>query len=398
MINVLFVDDEPDVLEGLENRLRPWRNEWNLMFAGSGDEALQAMRGRHVDVVVSDMRMPGMDGAALLRTVRERQPETVRIILSGQADREGVLRSLPVAHQFLSKPCDARRLHAIINRCRLLHDELFSDSVKQAISSVSTLPALPRLYWELAEELDRPNATMRRVAAIIEHDVAMTARLLQVVNSAFFAFARPICSVREAVTMLGLEPVRALVLTSELFRGMAPLCTGTGVDLERLHGHAMRVAAIAETLPDEPDTRTIAMAAGMLHDIGLMVMGLPLRARDGAGLIVGPVSSPSEGDASALACSHALVGGHLLALWGLPQPLIEAVAYHHRPSQLDDVRMSASGAVHVADWLAHELAGHHADGSGEALLDTEYLSRVDRLHCLPVWLERHRSAGELHAH
>lgn len=397
MISVLFVDDEPDVLEGLENRLRPWRNEWNLMFAGSGDEALQEMHKRHVDVVVSDMRMPGMDGAALLRTVRERQPETVRIILSGQADREGVLRSLPVAHQFLSKPCDARRLHAIINRCRLLHDELFSDAVKQAISSVSALPALPRLYWELADELDRPSATIRRAAAIIEQDVAMTARLLQVVNSAFFAFARPICSVREAVTMLGLEPVRALVLTSELFRGMAPLCGGTGIDLERLHTHAMRVAAIAEALPDEPETRTIAMAAGMLHDIGLMVMSLPPRARESAALDGARVSAPSQAEASAFGCSHALVGGHLLALWGLPQPLIEAVAYHHRPSLLDDVRMSAAGAVHVADWLAHELSGHHPDGDGEALLDTEYLSRVDRLHCLPGWLERHRAGGEARA-
>lgn len=390
MINVLFVDDEADVLEGLENGLRPWRHQWQLMFAGSGDEALQAMRERHVDVVVSDMRMPGMDGAALLRTVRERQPETVRIMLSGQADREGVLRALPVAHQFLSKPCDARRLHAIISRCRLLNDALFSDAVKQAIASVSALPALPRLYWELAEELERPNATVRRVAAIIEQDVAMTARLLQVVNSAFFAFARPICSVRDAVTMLGLEPVRALVLSSELFRGMAPRCAGTGLDLERLHAHALRVAAIAETLPDDPETRTIAMAAGMLHDIGLMVMSLPASRRDAA-----PLPARSAEPPPLSGCSHALIGGHLLALWGLPQPLIEAVACHHRPSLLDDLRMSAAGAVHVADWIAHELAEDHADGHGERL-DEAYLRRIDRLHCLPDWLDRHRGGGDGH--
>lgn len=395
MINVLFVDDEVDVLEGLENRMRPWRSEWNLMFAGSGNEALQAMRQRHVDVVVSDMRMPGMDGAALLRTVREQQPETVRIILSGQADREGVMRSLPVAHQFLSKPCDARRLYAIISRCRLLHDELFAEPVKQAIASVSALPALPRLYWELAEELERPTATTRSVAAIIEHDVAMTARLLQVVNSAFFAFARPICSVRDAVTMLGLEPVRALVLTSELFRGMAPLCVGTGLDLERLHAHAMRVAAIAETLPDDPETRIIAMAAGMLHDIGLMVMSLPPRGPDSASASASALraaeAQPLQGP------SHALVGGHLLALWGLPQPLIEAVAYHHRPSLLDDVHLSAAGAVHVADWIAHELAEGHGGATVE-VLDKDYLARVDRLHCLPGWLERQRGAGDRHGH
>jgi len=393
MISVLFVDDEADVLEGLENGLRPWRHEWQLMFAASGDEALQAMRQHRVDVVVSDMRMPGMDGAALLRTVRERQPEAVRIMLSGQADREGVLRSLPVAHQFLSKPCDTRRLHAIISRCRTLNDALFSDAVKQAIASVSALPALPRLYWQLAEELERPNATIRRVAAIIEQDVAMTARLLQVANSACFAFARPICSVRDAVTMLGLEPVRALVLSSALFRGMAPLCSGSGLDLERLHGHALRVAAIAETLPEDPETRTIAMAAGMLHDIGLMVMSLPPRHRDDAAF--SPLPPRSTETQPLFGCSHARIGGHLLALWGLPQPLVEAVACHHQPSLLDDLQMSAAGAVHVADWIAHALAETAAGDCREGL-DEAYLSRIDRLHCLPDWLARHRGSGDSH--
>ncbi len=383
MIDILFVDDEPDVLEGLENRLRPWRKQWNLQFASSADEALQLLEQRTFDVVVSDMRMPGTDGAELLRQVRDRWPEAVRIILSGQADRDGVLRALPIAHQFLSKPCDAARLQAVVSRCHSLHEQLFADAVKRTIASVAALPALPRLYWELADELDRASATVRRVAAIIEQDVAMTARLLQIVNSAFFACARPICSVREAVTLLGLEPVRALVLSSALFRSAAAARSAMTLDLERMHAHALSVAAIAQTLPDDPELRSTAMAAGMLHDIGQMILPLPIASLDSGQRI--------EAELRLHGCSHAEVGAHLLGLWGLPQPLVEAVAFHHRPSLLDEQQLSAAGAVHVADCLQHR---REPGGAPAEALDSGYLARVGLLDRLPQWQQRWDGAGQ----
>ena len=392
MIQLLFVDDEPSVLEGLENRLRPWRREWQLRFAGSGDQALQMLDAAPAEVVVSDMRMPGMDGAALLKEVRGRYPETVRIILSGESDRDGVLRSLPVAHQFLSKPCDGERLRSVIHRCSALHDAVFSPQVKAAIAGVGTLPALPRHCLDLCAELDRAQPSVHRVAEIIEDDISMTARLLQVCNSAFFGFPRAVVSAREAVTLLGLEPVRAIVIAGEMFRAMAQLCQPSGFDLERVQSHVTQVAAIAQTLPEDPAVRSTALAAAMLHDLGRIVLALsmPADARRMAALVAAGKLTPIEMEREVFGCTHAEVGAHLLMLWGLPHALVEAVAFHHQPGALLGETFSAAGAVHVADWLAHRASP--AAGMVGAPLDRDWLVRIGRLDRLEAWERRHARA------
>ena len=159
-----------------------------------------------------------------------------------------------------------------------------------------------------------------------------------------------------------------------------------------MQAHALRVAVIAETLPDDPDARSMAMAAGMLHDIGKMILGLPSRS-GGAGP-GDPGRLRTDIERARHGCTHAEVGGHLLGLWGLPQPLIEAVTFHHRPSLLGDVHLSAAGAVHVADWLATHCPCQGGGDDPHERLDTDYLSRVDRLHCLPAWQQRH-CTGEI---
>ena len=116
MIRVLFVDDETHVLESLRDALRPWRRELTMAFAADGPTALEEVAREPYDAVVSDMRMPGMDGAELLREVQRVQPATVRIVLSGYAEIESVARAATVAHRFLSKPCDVDELVSVIGR------------------------------------------------------------------------------------------------------------------------------------------------------------------------------------------------------------------------------------------------------------------------------------------
>src|SRR5262245_37814840 len=100
MKKILFVDDEPNVLQGLERMLRSMRHEWEMQFAMSGPAALERLAEQTFDVIVSDMRMPGMTGAQLLTEVSQRHPHIVRIILSGQADQEDILRSVGPTHQY----------------------------------------------------------------------------------------------------------------------------------------------------------------------------------------------------------------------------------------------------------------------------------------------------------
>jgi DNA-binding NarL/FixJ family response regulator len=164
---ILFVDDEAPVLDGLRNLLRK-RREWELAFALGGEAALAELERAPFDVIVSDMRMPGMDGAALLERVKREYPSVVRIVLSGYADRQPLLRVIPVAHQLLSKPCDPHVLASVIERTCML-ESLLSDSVlRRVVGEMGTLPSVPSTYLELTDVIGRDDVSPSRLAAIVE--------------------------------------------------------------------------------------------------------------------------------------------------------------------------------------------------------------------------------------
>ena len=121
MTRILFVDDQQQVLDSLRDALRPQRHEWEMLFATSGADALAELERAPCDVVVSDMRMPGMDGAALLGHVEHSHPAAIRIVLSGSTEREVVMRAAAVAHRLLAKPCDVEELVRVVTRsCALV--------------------------------------------------------------------------------------------------------------------------------------------------------------------------------------------------------------------------------------------------------------------------------------
>jgi DNA-binding NtrC family response regulator len=165
---ILFVDDDQNVLDGLQNLLRKQRREWDMAFVLTPAAGLQAMESASFDVVVTDMRMPVMDGAAFLEVVKERFPSVARIVLSGQAQREAVMRAVPVAHQYVSKPCDADQLRTIIDRVCNLQSLLHDERIRQVIGRVDRLPSLPRSYSELTQALARPDVGLAQLVAIVE--------------------------------------------------------------------------------------------------------------------------------------------------------------------------------------------------------------------------------------
>ncbi|NOX17986.1 MAG: response regulator [Chlorobi bacterium] len=120
-LDILFVDDEVNVVHGLKRMLRPLRNEWNFYFAYGGKEALEIMKEHRIDVIVSDMIMPEMSGAELLEKVKEKYPSVIRYILSGYSKEAFALQSAKTAHQFIAKPIAPEELKEKITRSRKLH-------------------------------------------------------------------------------------------------------------------------------------------------------------------------------------------------------------------------------------------------------------------------------------
>jgi HD-like signal output (HDOD) protein len=344
MRSILFVDDEVGLLEGLSSRLYQHRNEWHMEYAGSAAEALAFIGGQHFDVIVTDLRMPGMDGCALLEQVAEKCPDAARIVLSGYATEEQSAHVVPLAHQYLSKPCEPARLESVIDRCLKLKDQLAEPALRGLIGRIRTLPSPPLAYQRIIECMSSSSANIRDVARIVESDVALSAKVLQVANSAFFRIPRKVTRIEQAVVHLGFGAIRTLALSSSLFG--KPLSRSV-LDIERVQQQSHRMAAAAEALADTPPERDDAFLAGMLHECGTLILAQACpqdleRARDLSareGLI------EARAQERILGASHAEVGAYLLGLWGLPYPIIEAVAHHHRPDRIGN---DATVAIRVA--------------------------------------------------
>jgi DNA-binding NarL/FixJ family response regulator len=244
MKNILFVDDDEQFLDGLKVLLHRRRREWDMHFAANAREALDIMSSQEFDIVVADMRMPGMSGADLLSEVQRLQPGAVRIILSGYSELRASYKAAKPAHQFLSKPCRFEDLVAAIERVIRLQRVLSDPGVRQTVSGIGALPALPDAYIRIQEELRKPEPSIQVLGDLVARDVGISATLLKLANSSFFGFFQNVTSPRRAVTLLGTETLKGLVLGAHLLAGL-DLAQFAPFALERLWDHSLRTADIA---------------------------------------------------------------------------------------------------------------------------------------------------------
>jgi HD-like signal output (HDOD) protein len=384
---ILFVDDEPLVLQGIQRSLRAMRTEWSVEYANSGAEAVQTMANARFDVVITDMRMPGMDGAQLLDLVKARFPSTVRIILSGQSDRETILRSVGPSHQYLSKPCDIDELKQKLLRAFALRDMLDNPLLKEVISRLRSVPSLPSLYFAVTESLRSPNTSLTQIGDLIERDMGMCAKVLQLVNSAFFGLSCHVSSPHQAIAMIGFENLRALVLSVEVFSGLGGQ---GGQDLNFLWNHSMATASFAKAIAKvQQAPRELvddAFAAGLLHDVGRLVLASAYvrEYQQVLNRAAEPNALLAECEEQAFGCTHNMAGAYLLGLWGLADPVVEAVAWHHQPARAEPASFSALVAVHAADCFANQMQPHPGFAENSAI-DEPLLAQLGLQQQMTPW-------------
>jgi HD-like signal output (HDOD) protein len=384
MTRILFVDDEPRLLDGLERLLRPQREHWQMAFAGSGERALEMLRTEPFDVVVTDLRMPQMDGAHLLDAVRQRFPGVIRMVLYGYGEREAALHSAPHAQQFLAKPCDPAKLRGAIEQSCGCTGMVPDEAIRRIVGAVGELPSLPHTCRQLMLALQDPDAAPDEIGRIIERDIGITAKVLQLVNSALFGRSREVHTVRLAVNQLGVDTLRQLVMSVELFRTFDPGRRVPGFSLEDVATHSQLVARIAARLPAPKNMAGHGVMAALLHDSGKLILATRLPVEFAAALRRAEESGLPlhEVEIEIMGASHAEVGAYLLGLWGLPGPMVEAVQLHHRPQYVDNggQGLDAVAVTHIANGLAREVSG--APGG---YLDLEYLAQLGIGERLPEW-------------
>lgn len=389
MKHILFVDDEPRILEGLRNRLRRQRKKWDMTFVESGRKALEVMEAGPVDVIVTDMRMPEMDGATLLARVQAEHSGVARIVLSGHAELESALRAVPVAHQFLTKPCDPGVLENVVERACNLQLLLGDEVVRTVVGGIDKLPPLPRVYTRLTALLSSDEASADDVSQLLRQDMAICAKLLQVVNSAFFRLARTITRVEEAVSYLGFNSIKQIALAAEVFNsngsGKAP------ISLDELQNHAIHVGNLTSSMFEDKKRKEDAFVVGLLHDIGKLLLAVELPEHMGKVLeeMKAAGCDMHTAEMALFGVSHAEIGGYLLGLWGLPYPIVEAVANHHDPDRVATTEFDMLAATYIADSLAHDVAetGGEDGAAGDGGIGRVYLEKFGVEERLDDWRE-----------
>ena len=389
--SILFVDDEPNILNGLKRMLHSMQDHWDMTFCLTGQQALKELENKHPDIVVTDLLMPQMDGVQLLKEVHARHPEIIRIVLSGHSDKNLALKATLYAHQFLPKPYEAKELQKALKRIFSLRSILTNPEVQAVLSKMGTLPSLPKVHQLIMRELQKENPSVNRVAELIAQDIGLTASIMKLVNSAFFGLRTRVSSPHHAVNLLGLDVISALALSVHFFSSFDS-SHYPGFDLDLLWKHSLATGLLSKTVgkieglsTQEQDGLYIS---GILHDIGKLAL-----LSHGQTLYKDVISKCQEDNVSIwrmeqaiLGTSHAEVGGYLLSLWGLDEEIIQSVCYHHDLENYVGDWPLTSAMVHAANCFEHEL-NEINPGYDHNPMDIEVLKKLGLADRLPAWRE-----------
>ena len=329
-----------------------------MFFVGSARQALAFLKKESCDVIISDMMMPDISGIELFEIVRSKYPKMVRIILSGYADQGLAMQSVKLVHQYLAKPCEKDALVRAVTRSFFLQDTLSQTPLLTLLGSLGTIPSLPGLYGQVMEALRSGQVGMADIGNLIARDMGMSAKVLQLVNSSFFGMPRHIAGVREAVVMLGGDVVKALVLVAEVFQELSSNAAAV-FPVDKIQIHCVRTGAIAKEVARlegfGKDAIDNAVIASVLHDLGKLI--LMHHFSDEYRKVIETAQTKKlplyEAENMVFGVGHAEVGAYILNLWGLPDDIIEAIAFHHRPMDCICPRFNLCGVVHVSELMEY---------------------------------------------
>lgn len=332
-LKLLVVDDDKHILNGIRRRLQRLQAHWKVRFAESGEEALILADGFIPDAIISDLRMPGMDGAELLGRVKEAFPLCFRVALSGHAETSLILRAMEHAHRIQSKPCTVEMLACLVDEGVRLLKNIEGNGLDAWIGGIERLPAPPQGLQRLISELQQTGTHLSKVETLLQGDMALSAHLLHVANSAFFGGGM-VESILQAIQRLGLDVVQGIVTSylveQNLFLPPAciPVMEVIRRDCQAVIPYALKRNQKSFQKGFKVDVLTTAV---LLQDIGKLIL---LTYQPEVYRRIHAETAEVEADLVALeraafGYSHTQVGAWLLQLWGLPESIVTAVALHH---------------------------------------------------------------------
>jgi putative nucleotidyltransferase with HDIG domain len=377
---ILLVADEPRDLAALKSLLAEAAPDRGLHTVSNTKEALTALEKSDFEVVFVDLSSGPEVGAQFLQEVWKLQPRTVRFLLARGLTPDLMVTCALGSHHFVQKPLDALTISSALNRADAISQYVRNDRIQSLVSRMRTLPSRPSLYLEVMRELRSPTASAITVGELVEKDLAISTKLIQVVNSAFYGMAQQVTDPAAAVLLLGLETTASLVLSIEAFARFDKV-KPIYFSMDKVWRHSQSVAAsakrIAELLCNDPEVARNAYTAGLLHDIGKLALALNFEEQYQGAIKLAEKQkiTPSEVESQVFGATHAETGAYLLSIWGLPLPIVEAVARHHAPARSMEKRFDAAAALHLAEQL--EYSEDPIRRGSKVTLDLDYPASLE---------------------
>lgn len=394
---ILFVDDDKSVISELRRIFHSKKLEWKIEFVSNASDALSAMRKKHYDIIISGLLTSGMNGVVLLEKIRSKYPDTIRFMLAGCGNKNLIDKAVRCVHQFISKPCSADALEQMIERSFELRERLHTEKMRAVLSNIRSLPVIPAAYQQVIESLMEPGVSQRQIGRAIAKDPGMSAKLLQVVNSAFYGLNNRITDTIHAVRFLGLKTVEGFILADGIFSKMSQQ-TVRRFGINGLQEHCIRVGALARRICSSigmtEEDIDVANMAGIMHDTGTIIMISEFPDQFAESIEISrAVQRPLwEIESELIGLTHSEIGGCLMELWGLPDVIIEATTYHHDPDRCLQSEFCVLSAVYIADVLDHHFCSGIGGGVGGEM-NMNYLDKIGVADKLPGWTEMHLPIG-----
>lgn len=353
---ILIVDDEESITRYLYRTLRD--KKFEIEIANSGPEGLKILENKPIDLIISDMRMPEMTGFELLSIVKQIYPNTIRIILSGDSDRDTIIKAIAdgIARSYLTKPISNNELKIHIDRLFTTYDILHQNSLLQVIGYIDSMPVIPSMYDTLLS-LIKQNKSMNVIAEFISNDPEYAAKILQIANSSLYGVK--IGSVAQALVYLGLETVKQLILGTEIFRSFIKSNNNFN-EMELLWDHSRMTNKLFHAIyrkiyntavPDEYS------CCGLLHDAGilLMIRYFPEQYANILKMADSNNCSSEKAEQDILGVSHSSLGAYFLDWWNLPQSIVETCLYHHIPLHDAVQNKKICSILHISDFFSWKM-------------------------------------------
>ena len=396
---IVIVDSEESYLESLKISLPEIFTGWQIDFFNNAENALESLTDSPASCLVTDLLLPQMQGFELLKEVREKYPETVRIILAAKSQKNDLLKTIGPAHKFLTKPCDPLELKHEVERSFQLVDTFENQEIVALVNSLESLPSLPKMYFDLIELLHNPDSSIIDIADLIAQDPAISVKTLQLVNSAFFGLPRQVVSINLAVNLLGINIVSNLVSMVNVFHQYSEMQL-QDFSIEYLTTHSVRTAKTAQAILAaegvEENQQKTAYTAGLLHDIGklIFILNLPEQYSEAVTLSQREKIPLFEAEREILKTDHQTVGAYLLHLWNFPDNIIESVAFHHNPELVRCHPLCPAVAIHLVNYFEHVLNPDSRKVSSNEkesyLLNVKFLKEAGLGKKVRNWLEIYR--------